>query len=310
MDNQRTYNNQDAYDEINRLISEINRVREINTIRQQNQNQPDYSRNFNLEIISILRDVLHSYNANMHIYQENIRAMLQTISSLVQENQRNVNTQRSANLANLANPTNLTQTPPLSQNFSQNLSQTLSQNLSQTLSQNLSQNLSPIIDYVYNTRSRARARTRQQPVTPGTVFTDNVIVRPTQEQIEAATTSFQYVIEDESRYNTNCPITMDEFLEGEDVCRITHCGHTFRRHAISHWFESNVRCPVCRYDVREGQTSPITQPSRSNNSMTNRMTNSLLDIINEYYTGSELSNNFVYTFEFLPVNLDSSNNRI
>jgi hypothetical protein len=83
----------------------------------------------------------------------------------------------------------------------------------------------------------------------------DVIVRPTEEQINNATEIFNYV---SGEYvHTNCPITLDEFRENESVCRINHCGHMFRETAIKNWFQQNVRCPVCRYDIRtENETEP------------------------------------------------------
>jgi hypothetical protein len=74
------------------------------------------------------------------------------------------------------------------------------------------------------------------------------VVSPSPEQITRATETYSYNISEES--NTQCPITLDEFQENENVCRIRHCGHTFRENALRNWFQQNVRCPVCRYDIR------------------------------------------------------------
>ena len=48
----------------------------------------------------------------------------------------------------------------------------------------------------------------------------------------------------------SCPITLDEFQENEQVCRIRHCGHIFKSNALQNWFSRNAHCPVCRYDIR------------------------------------------------------------
>jgi hypothetical protein len=50
--------------------------------------------------------------------------------------------------------------------------------------------------------------------------------------------------------NTSCPITLDEFREGDLLTQIRRCGHLFNQRAIQNWFSRNVRCPVCRYDIR------------------------------------------------------------
>jgi hypothetical protein len=79
---------------------------------------------------------------------------------------------------------------------------------------------------------------------------EDVRVRPTNEQINRATEGLVYS-SDMIFINTQCPISLDEFVEGELVRRISHCGHTFREAAINRWFETNVRCPVCRHDIRD-----------------------------------------------------------
>jgi hypothetical protein len=79
---------------------------------------------------------------------------------------------------------------------------------------------------------------------------EDVIVRLTTEQINRATETLVYS-SDMIFINTQCPISLDEFSEGEPVRRISHCGHTFREAAINRWFETNVRCPVCRHDIRD-----------------------------------------------------------
>jgi hypothetical protein len=78
----------------------------------------------------------------------------------------------------------------------------------------------------------------------------DVIVRPTQEQILIATEIIAFD-ENASNNNTNCPITLEPFIHGERVCRIKHCSHLFKRSSLNDWFRRNVRCPICRYDIRD-----------------------------------------------------------
>ena len=78
----------------------------------------------------------------------------------------------------------------------------------------------------------------------------NVIVRPTTLQIASATRMVSYSVNEEFG-QTRCPITLEEFHEGDSLCQIIHCGHIFKEDAIRNWFASNVRCPVCRYDIRD-----------------------------------------------------------
>ena len=83
----------------------------------------------------------------------------------------------------------------------------------------------------------------------------DVIISPTETEINDAIETFTYA--DDSILNyTTCPITREEFSIDDRLCRIHHCGHLFHESAIRNWFRNNVRCPMCRYDIRE-----YTQPS-------------------------------------------------
>jgi hypothetical protein len=77
-----------------------------------------------------------------------------------------------------------------------------------------------------------------------------VIVRPTERQIRIATqrTTFNDIIRP---VNTRCPISLAEFQSDSDVIMISYCRHLFCPNDILNWFRSNVRCPICRYDIRE-----------------------------------------------------------
>jgi hypothetical protein len=114
-----------------------------------------------------------------------------------------------------------------------------------------------------NYRSRNNYVYYTQPITPiNSIFSSlfpttrrentlqDVVVRPTQEQITAATEVVSFD-ESLSHNNTSCPITLEPFIHGERICRIKHCSHLFKRSALNDWFRRNVRCPVCRYDIRD-----------------------------------------------------------
>jgi len=79
-----------------------------------------------------------------------------------------------------------------------------------------------------------------------TNFTDPVIIRPTQAQINAGTTIVSVT-------NTNelCAICQDSLLlENTRVRKINHCSHMFHDNCISTWLNTNVHCPTCRHDIR------------------------------------------------------------
>jgi len=76
-----------------------------------------------------------------------------------------------------------------------------------------------------------------------------VIVRPSEQQIQIATrqTAFHNVVRP---VNSRCPITLVEFTDSSLVTIIIRCGHVFTPEELNHWFQSNVRCPICRFDIR------------------------------------------------------------
>jgi hypothetical protein len=80
-----------------------------------------------------------------------------------------------------------------------------------------------------------------------------VIVHPTPDQIDNATTlvmidTSQNEFEDEGEI---CSICQDGYTDGQAVRKINHCDHSFHKSCIDEWFERNVHCPICRYDIRE-----------------------------------------------------------
>ncbi len=56
------------------------------------------------------------------------------------------------------------------------------------------------------------------------------------------------LVRPEAPYNNKCcPITQDEFAEGDAVL-VLPCGHAFCRDAIQTWLETErAECPVCRH---------------------------------------------------------------
>jgi hypothetical protein len=95
--------------------------------------------------------------------------------------------------------------------------------------------------------------------------TDNlspIVVRPTQTQIELAT---ELVPFEENMAHNTCPITQSPFQSTDRIRRIKHCGHCFIELGLNDWFNQSVRCPVCRYDIREYSTQ--NRPSSSTRSV-------------------------------------------
>jgi hypothetical protein len=91
----------------------------------------------------------------------------------------------------------------------------------------------------------------------------DVIVRPTREQIAATTSIVRFAtISDDANSYSRCPISQETFTGETQVTRINHCGHYFSSFAINRWFEMSCICPVCRHDIRDGLQHPES-PTRS-----------------------------------------------
>lgn len=80
----------------------------------------------------------------------------------------------------------------------------------------------------------------------------DVVIRPTNSEIERATRTYTFT-RDMVPFNHRCYITMEDFEEGDQLREIYHCRHTFKNDALLNWFQEHVRCPVCRFDIREYQ---------------------------------------------------------
>ena len=113
---------------------------------------------------------------------------------------------------------------------------------------------------------------RIQPERPANIFSnlfqsffDPVIIYPTASQIETATRRVLYrdIV---APINSSCPISMDNFNDNETVTIIRHCGHIFNIDELATWFQSNCRCPVCRYDIRNfnRNISSLSNQERNN----------------------------------------------
>lgn len=237
-------------------------------------------------LIQTMRDMTVSYNTIINGYNQN---MIRSIN-LLDEYRRDVNRLQIHLLnrrfvresSNTPQSTNQTSTSNPQQNIRQS-----PRNRNQQVGNNLSERQ-------VNRRARQIRQTPRSQVFShaglnnalfSNVFTlpqnlfqnmnynfENVIVRPSQEQIDNAVEQLLYT-EDETLINTRCPITMEDFTVGERLLRIRHCGHTFREDSINNWFTTNVRCPVCRYDIRDYGTNTPSSDLSMNTNNTNETEN-------------------------------------
>ena len=85
----------------------------------------------------------------------------------------------------------------------------------------------------------------------------------TASQIDAATEIIQY--DCDLMNHPQCPITLEDFVESEQVCKISHCGHIFKRANLMRWFDTNTCCPFCRHNLLEQRVDPpVPRPTSPN----------------------------------------------
>ena len=107
-------------------------------------------------------------------------------------------------------------------------------------------------------RNTATALLAMSAILPNnnSTFLNPVVVTPTQEQIDSS-------LETVSQPSGECAICQEPI--SDDASRIRQCGHVYHDSCIRNWLSINVRCPVCRHDVREerqeGQTSSASSQS-------------------------------------------------
>jgi len=151
----------------------------------------------------------------------------------------------------------------------------------------------------------------------------SVTVRPSNEQLEIASRLVRYGDID-TPLSEACPISMDRFNVDDQVRQIHHCGHLFVPSQFDEWFQSNVRCPVCRFDIRNHTTQTAHRNASQRASIgadTNAQTNaSRVDMSNNEIifdlSNNEITDNILNTlsnrlFESLlnPLSNENSNDR-
>jgi hypothetical protein len=163
-----------------------------------------------------------------------------------------------------------------------------------------------------------------EPYDLTTVETPNVsanILTPNEIEQTTTTRSFSSI---SMPINDECPIRLELFDEDDIVIQINHCGHIFNCVELNNWFRTNVRCPVCRHNIRESINSsaaatrttsnaiPITQienantNTNANNEIGTNASNAIVDLINSIFDSGPIVNSIIYDLSNNP--LFTSNN--
>jgi hypothetical protein len=132
-------------------------------------------------------------------------------------------------------------------------------------------------DDIPELRPRTRPASQTELLSQILSFISPIAVVPTQEQINNASRFIRYG-DITFPISEICPITLERFNMNDVVRQIHHCGHIFSNTAFNEWFRSNIRCPVCRYDIRDYNTN---NNGRNSSSMSNNdVSNNDVSIVN------------------------------
>ena len=79
------------------------------------------------------------------------------------------------------------------------------------------------------------------------IVENDTLLYPNIRQVLAATEIYPHT---SNSPELSCPLTLEDFVPGEELCRIRQCRHVFTWKYLQEWFCTNSHCPVCRYDIK------------------------------------------------------------
>ena len=170
---------------------------------------------------------IHDYHSNMRLYQQNMANFNRTSSTILRMINNN---ERGSYTPMLGSNRNTTiQNTPLSNSFSLNFPSSI-----QEFMRHPGIELSAItVPYRMNGSS------------------DQTTEYPTISQILQSVELFTYNEETMDRVqDTSCPVSLETFSIGDELCEIRHCHHVFKWNSLQNWFSRNSHCHVCIHDIR------------------------------------------------------------
>lgn len=213
--------------------------RETNTRRNRNNQPPPQQRNsfhqrqMDNRHMDAVSNMIYQYNQSFNRYQDNMGQMIRLLEQIHQANH-----------------------PPSLASFLQNIDLSFNTTPLPTTQPHLDslQIPTPPIfpstdDWESITRIYLYPPTERTPISAqnrySQYFTTGII--------ENATRTFFYSTSGETITDTRCPISLDDFRDGDELCQIMGCNHVFKRAPLMNWFSRNNRCPVCRYNLFDYQ---------------------------------------------------------
>lgn len=133
----------------------------------------------------------------------------------------------------------------------------------------------------------------------------------TQLEIDQYITTITY---EDGMNDTVCPISLDDFVVGESICKINVCGHIFKQNQLLQWVSSRNQCPVCRAHIVSREHRDRVDTSGNNPDISGNYTDTSRNTILSLLTFNEILSLFdsnthpsEYMFD-IPFYYDSSSN--
>lgn len=170
---------------------------------------------------------IHDYHSNMRLYQQNMANFNRTSSTIL----RMINNNERGSYTPMfgSNRNTSIQNTPLSNSFSLNFPSSIQEFMRH-----------PGIELSAITVPYRMNGTNEQPTE-----------YPTISQILQSVELFTYNEDTMDRVqDTRCPVSLETFTIGDELCEIRHCHHVFKWNSLQNWFSRNSHCPVCRHDIR------------------------------------------------------------
>ena len=136
-----------------------------------------------------------------------------------------------------------------------------------------------------NTNSNELSSNNNQDLITNFMNLEPVHIMPSLELLRNKTS----VIINNEGDDCKCPICL-ESINNNEICRVINtCGHKFHINCIDTWFEKNIKCPICRIDLRDVDTTIRNEQLVSDNENINgtiRNDQNISDIENENINGT------------------------
>lgn len=182
--------------------------------------------------VNVLSRIFNAYQRNQEVYNQNI-------SNLIELMRINMNTPVQPILNNRTPTYNYQYFNTSSNDLSNNRAPAYNYQYFNTSANDLSNNANRYSSYTPSNTAWRLSRDLSNNSIPNNFSSNRVNNREIYNSILDTTYSSE-------ESETRCPISLEDFYVGESICKITSCGHIFKREAIYQWLNNHNRCPVCR----------------------------------------------------------------